>query len=64
MQCLVRLDDPLQARLAFPRYWERLDENGRPNDPDSPVYAKAMLAQLAWWAEALRTARAAASYPA
>ena len=54
---------PLQARLAFPRYWERLDENGRPDDPDSAVYAKAMLAQLAWWAEALRTARSAVSYP-
>ena len=54
---------PLQARLSFPRYWERLDEDGRPSDPDSAVYAKGMLAQLAWWAEALRTARAASSYP-
>ena len=54
---------PLQARLAFPRYWERLDENGRPNDPDSAIYAKGMLAQLFWWAEALRTARGYAPYP-
>ncbi|SDL29682.1 NAD(P)H-dependent FMN reductase [Nocardioides sp. YR527] len=54
---------PLQARLAFSRYWEHLDENGRPNDPESAVYAKGMLAQLTWWAEALRAARGDAPYP-
>lgn len=54
----------IQARLAFPRYWERLDEDGRLSDPDSAVYAKAMLTQLAWWAQALRVARADVPYPA
>lgn len=49
--------------LAFPNYFAAW-ENGRPLDADAPTYAKAMLDQIAWWAVALRTARAAASYPA
>jgi NAD(P)H-dependent FMN reductase len=49
--------------LAFPNYFTAW-ENGSPLDADAPTYAKAMLDQLAWWAEALRTARAAVPYPA
>ncbi len=49
--------------LAFPNYWTAWGD-GSPLDGDAPTYAKAMLDQLAWWADALRTARAAVPYPA
>ena len=49
--------------LAFPRYFTEW-ENGSPLDTDAPIYAKTLLDQLAWWAAALRTARAALPYPA
>ena len=34
-----------------------------PLDTEAATYAKAMLEQLAWWASALRNARADAAYP-
>lgn len=49
--------------LAFPNYFFSWEE-GRPADPEAEGYAKTMLEQLAWWAGALRSARAAAPYPA
>lgn len=49
--------------LAFPNYFVNW-ESGRPVDPEAAGYAKALFDQLAWWATALRTARAAAPYPA
>ena len=48
--------------LAFPNYFTTWAE-GAPLDPDAPGYAKVVLDQLAWWATALRTARAADPYP-
>lgn len=48
--------------LAFPNYFLNWD-GGRPNDPNAAVYAKTMLGQLAWWAAALRKARAETPYP-
>lgn len=48
---------------SFPNYFTAW-EDGRPLDADSPTYAKAMLDQLVWWADALRTARATVAYPA
>jgi NAD(P)H-dependent FMN reductase len=48
--------------LAFPKYYQNWD-NGRPNDPDAAGYAKVLFGQLAWWANALRTARAETPYP-
>ncbi|MFE9812971.1 NADPH-dependent FMN reductase [Streptomyces sp. NPDC005548] len=48
--------------LAFPNYFTTWQE-GRPLDPASPAYAKALLDQLAWWAAALRSARTATPYP-
>jgi NAD(P)H-dependent FMN reductase len=48
--------------LAFPNYFVSFEE-GRPLDPQAPVYAKAMLEQLAWWAAALRKARFDVAYP-
>ena len=49
--------------LAFPNYFTTW-QDGRPLDPVAPAYAQTLLAQLAWWAGALRTAREAAPYPA
>ncbi|HEX8051375.1 MAG TPA: NAD(P)H-dependent oxidoreductase [Thermoleophilaceae bacterium] len=49
--------------LAFPNYFSAW-EDGRPLDPDAPAYATVVLDQLAWWADALRTARETAPYPA
>jgi NAD(P)H-dependent FMN reductase len=48
--------------LAFPNYFVTWDGE-QPGDPQSAVYAKAMLDQLAWWAGALRKARADTPYP-
>ncbi|MGH8903738.1 MAG: NADPH-dependent FMN reductase [Egibacteraceae bacterium] len=45
--------------VSFHRAHERFDESGEPRDPAGcNVAAKTMLDQLAWWAAALRTARA------
>ncbi|MFJ9417267.1 NADPH-dependent FMN reductase [Streptomyces sp. NPDC101227] len=49
--------------LAFANYFTTW-EDGRPLDPEAAGYAKTLLEQLAWWAGALRSARAAAPYPA
>jgi NAD(P)H-dependent FMN reductase len=48
--------------LAFPNYFVNF-EDGQPIDPQASDNAKAMLEQLAWWATALRKARAEAPYP-
>ncbi len=48
--------------LSFPNYFLNF-EDGRPLDTQATVHAKAMLEQLAWWANALRKARAAVPYP-
>ncbi|KAF2779969.1 NAD(P)H-dependent oxidoreductase [Streptomyces sp. OM5714] len=49
--------------LAFPNYFTAW-QDGQPLDDAAPGYAKTLLEQLAWWAGALSTARAAAPYPA
>jgi len=49
--------------LSFPNYFTQWSD-GRPLDTEAPAYAKVMLDQLAWWAAALRTARATTAYPA
>lgn len=48
--------------LAFPSYYLNWAD-GRPQDGEAAGYAKTMFDQLAWWATALRTARAATPYP-
>ena len=48
--------------LAFPSYYLNWAD-GEPQDGEAAGYAKTMLDQLAWWAAALRTARAATPYP-
>ncbi|WP_173159462.1 NADPH-dependent FMN reductase [Phytohabitans suffuscus] len=48
--------------LAFPNYFTAW-QDGAPLDAAAAGYAKTLLEQLAWWANALRSARAAAPYP-
>jgi NAD(P)H-dependent FMN reductase len=48
--------------LAFSNYFVTF-EDGEPLDGQAAGYAKAMFEQLAWWARALRKARAGAPYP-
>jgi NAD(P)H-dependent FMN reductase len=49
--------------LAFPNYFTAWAD-GQPTAPDATNYAEALLDQLAWWATALRVARAESTYPA
>lgn len=48
--------------LAFPDYFTGWAD-GAPLDTTAAGHARTLLDQLAWWAGALRTARAAAPYP-
>ncbi|WP_076471885.1 NADPH-dependent FMN reductase [Micromonospora avicenniae] len=48
--------------LAFPNYFTAW-QDGAPLDTATAGYAKTLLDQLAWWANALRSARTAAPYP-
>ena len=50
--------------LAFPNYFTAWADGQPARRRRAHRYAKAMLDQLAWWADALRTARAAVPYPA
>jgi NAD(P)H-dependent FMN reductase len=51
--------------VSFHSCWDKFDDNGVPVDAVAcNGAAKAMLDQLAWWAEALRTARARRPYSA
>lgn len=49
--------------LGFPNYYSNW-QDAEPLDPAVAGHAKLMPDQLAWWAGALRTARAASPYPA
>lgn len=48
--------------LAFPNYFFTW-EDGEPQDVNAAGYAKLLLTQLDWWAQALRSARATVPYP-
>jgi NAD(P)H-dependent FMN reductase len=48
--------------LAFPNYFTAW-QDGAPLDAAADGYAKTLLEQLSWWAQALRAARTAAPYP-
>ncbi|MGY4644225.1 NADPH-dependent FMN reductase [Cellulomonas sp. URHB0016] len=52
----------LREGLSFPGYFLSW-QDGEPVDGRTAGYAKTLLDQLAWWAGALRTARAATPYP-
>lgn len=53
----------VRETVSFPFAGERFDGSGQPKDP-VPVNgaATALLDQLAWWAQALRDARAVRPY--
>jgi NAD(P)H-dependent FMN reductase len=48
--------------LAFPNYFTAW-EDGRPIDQHAAGYARALLTQLHWWAQALHRARSNVPYP-
>ncbi|UNO41503.1 NAD(P)H-dependent oxidoreductase [Streptomyces sp. MST-110588] len=50
--------------VSFHQYGEKFDQNGNSKDPASDAAAKGMLDQLAWWARALRDAKAIRPYVA
>lgn len=50
--------------VAFPEYWTRFGNQGRPVDATAPeAAARTMLDQLTWWGRTLRDARAARPCP-
>lgn len=54
---------PIRDGVAFADVWSRFDVEGRLRDADRAEQAMAtMLAQLHWWASALRKARASVPY--
>ncbi|WP_031009211.1 NADPH-dependent FMN reductase [Streptomyces sp. NRRL F-5727] len=54
----------IREAVGLQGVWGRFDPEGRAVDPAADTAAKAMLGQLAWWAEALRAARATSPYGA
>ncbi|WP_026415549.1 NADPH-dependent FMN reductase [Actinomadura oligospora] len=50
--------------VGFNGVWGAFDADGEVTDPNADAAAKKMLDQLAWWADALRGARAASPYAA
>ncbi|MFC0602725.1 NADPH-dependent FMN reductase [Streptomyces palmae] len=53
----------VRETVSFHTAWNRFDENGHPLDEaGANGAAKTMLDQIAWWAQALRTARAVRPY--
>src|SRR5699024_1016245 len=49
----------IRDTVSFPNYWEKFDSDGQPIDSTGyGAAAKVLLDQLAWWARALRDARA------
>ncbi|MEW1846284.1 NAD(P)H-dependent oxidoreductase [Nonomuraea angiospora] len=50
--------------VGFQRVWEQFDGEGRTLDPAVEPAAKVMLDRLAWWAHALREAKAVRPYAA
>ncbi|MEU7745667.1 NAD(P)H-dependent oxidoreductase [Nonomuraea sp. NPDC049158] len=50
--------------VGFQRAWEQFDGEGKAVDPAADAAAKTMLDQLAWWAHALREAKAVRPYAA
>ncbi|MFJ2767541.1 NADPH-dependent FMN reductase [Streptomyces sp. NPDC087300] len=54
----------IRNTVSLHHVWGLFDEDGAMKDPESDAAAKSMLGQLAWWAEALRSARNARPYAA
>ncbi|MFG6199101.1 NADPH-dependent FMN reductase [Nonomuraea sp. JJY05] len=54
----------IRDSIGFQRVWEQFDGEGRTVDPAVEPAAKVMLDRLAWWAQALREAKAVRPYAA
>lgn len=52
----------IRDTVSFHRIWECFDGTGNPKDPEVDVAADLLLDRLAWWAHALRRARAETPY--
>lgn len=50
---------PLRSTVILPFVEQAFDANGRPADPATEISLQILLDDLAWWASALHTARAA-----
>lgn len=48
---------PIRAQVGVPAVWEAFDEAGQVRQPGLNQSLDAMLDELAWWANALKTAR-------
>ncbi|MFF4412779.1 NADPH-dependent FMN reductase [Streptosporangium sp. NPDC001559] len=55
----------IRATVSFVNYWDQFDGEGRwPKEPETGnSAAKGLLQQLAWWAQALKEAKAKEPYP-
>jgi NAD(P)H-dependent FMN reductase len=55
----------IRETVSFVNYWDQFDSDGRwPKDPEAcNTAAKTMLKQIAWWARALKNAKAEQPYP-
>ncbi|MEH1017721.1 hypothetical protein V6U90_32195 [Micromonospora sp. CPCC 206060] len=55
----------VRETVSFHGFTDRFGADGEPTDPDPcNTAADMLLAQLAWWSDALREARARSPYPA
>ncbi|MBB5775328.1 NADPH-dependent FMN reductase [Nonomuraea jabiensis] len=54
----------IRDSIGFQRVWEQFDGEGRAVDPAVEPATKVMLDRLAWWAQALREAKAVRPYAA
>ncbi|MFI6741146.1 NADPH-dependent FMN reductase [Nonomuraea sp. NPDC050451] len=54
----------IRDSIGFQRVWEQFDGEGRTVDPAVEPATKVMLDRLAWWAQALREAKAVRPYAA
>ncbi|WP_446215770.1 NADPH-dependent FMN reductase [Micromonospora sp. IBHARD004] len=54
----------IRDSVGFQRVWEQFDGDGKAVDPAAEAAAKVMLDRLAWWAHALREAKALRPYAA
>jgi NAD(P)H-dependent FMN reductase len=54
----------IRDAVGFQGVWAQFDTDGKAKDPAGDAAAKTMLDQLAWWAHALRDARAIRPYAA
>jgi NAD(P)H-dependent FMN reductase len=53
----------IRETVSFVNYWEQFDADGPKESEGCTAAVKALLVQLAWWARALKEAKATQPYP-